>query len=213
MAIITVSREYGSEGTLIGRRVSESLGYQEVDKNLIGNVLHKYGMTAFKKLIEEKHNIWDRYDYNNMQMVGMLGKTMLAFASLDNCVILGRGGFVVLNEYTNVLNVLIQAPFEKRVENVVKRNEAADEKAAKQLVLENDEIRKKFLRVFYSIQCCDTGWYNLVIDTGKVKVETAQKWIIEAAEELDKADIDLRNSTLSLEVNRVLLDAVKSAIR
>ena len=210
MAIITISREYGSEGTLIGENVSKALGYLNVDKDMIGNVLYKYGLVAFDKLIEERHNIWDRFDYDSKQIVSMLSKTMLAFAQLDNCVILGRGGFVVLNEYQNVLNVLIRAPLEQRVENITKRGEAQDCNSAEQLVKKNDEIRSNFLRVFYGIECNVTDCYNLVIDTGKLSVEKASKWIIEASSEIDKKNFDSKRSTLSLEINRILSDTVKS---
>jgi len=213
MAVITISREYGSEGTVVGKGISEKLNYLNVDKNMIGEVLQKYGMITFDKLLEERHNIWDRFDYGSTQMVRMLGKTMLAFASLDNCVIMGRGGFVVMSEYQNVLNVLIRAPFDIRVGNVLERIEAESFEAAERLVEKNDRLREDFLRVFYGVQSNDTDLYNLVIDTDKVSNDMAVRWICDAAAEIDKRDIIEQNSTLNLEVNRILADTVKSVIK
>ena len=39
MAVITVSREYGSKGTQMNEHLLESLKYLRVDKQLIGDVL------------------------------------------------------------------------------------------------------------------------------------------------------------------------------
>ena len=45
MAILTISREYGSGGREIGRRVAERLGYRYVDKELLFQDLEKVGAT------------------------------------------------------------------------------------------------------------------------------------------------------------------------
>ncbi len=213
MAIITVSREYGSEGTKIGKNLSESLDYLLVDKELIGEVLDKYGLITFNEVIEEKHSIWDRYTYENLQIVDMLSRTMMAFASLDNCVILGRGGFYVLNKYENVLNILIRAPFEKRIENIILRKEAKDIKSATKLLLEKDKLRSAFIRIFYGVHCKDTDMYNLVLDTSKIRNDTAVKWVSEAAAEIDAADIDMKKSTLGLKIDGILAETIKSVLK
>ena len=49
MAVITVSREFGSGGDVIARNAAEALGYNFVDKEFIGKVLNQYGLVEFDK--------------------------------------------------------------------------------------------------------------------------------------------------------------------
>ncbi|MDO5388632.1 MAG: cytidylate kinase family protein, partial [Clostridia bacterium] len=49
--IITISREFGSGGRTIGRKVAEKLGIAFYDKELIEKVAEKSGLS--KKFIEE----------------------------------------------------------------------------------------------------------------------------------------------------------------
>ena len=37
MAVVTISREYGSEGIYIGKKVASALGYRFADKRIIEN--------------------------------------------------------------------------------------------------------------------------------------------------------------------------------
>ena len=43
MSVITVSRDYGSDGDIIAKQVAETLGYHFVDLKFIGNILGQYG--------------------------------------------------------------------------------------------------------------------------------------------------------------------------
>lgn len=144
MCVITVSREFGSEGDVIGQQAAKSLGYSLVTKELIERVLNQYGMSHIDTVYRQKHNVWERYDDTYTALVDFLGRTLLAFASLDNCVILGRGGYAVLGEYPNVLNVCIRSPFDKRVQNVLNDKMAEDYARAEKMVRDQDEARRSF---------------------------------------------------------------------
>jgi hypothetical protein len=43
MAVMTISRELGSEGVTIAKKVAQELGYHFVDKDVIERVLDQYG--------------------------------------------------------------------------------------------------------------------------------------------------------------------------
>lgn len=108
MAVITISREYGSAGDIIAKSIADSLGYQLVDKKLIEEILIKYGLLEFNDLYNSEHGVWGRFDTEKNRIVKMLNKTIMAFARRDNCVIIGRGAFAVLQNYPNVINVFIR---------------------------------------------------------------------------------------------------------
>jgi cytidylate kinase len=56
MAIVTISRQFGSGGTEVARRVCEVLGYRYLDKLLIGQVAAEVGLSG-KELVDfsEEH--------------------------------------------------------------------------------------------------------------------------------------------------------------
>ena len=49
MSVITISREFGSEGDTIAEKVAQALGYHLVDKAVIGSLLSQYGLVEFEK--------------------------------------------------------------------------------------------------------------------------------------------------------------------
>lgn len=207
MAVITISREFGSDGDLISEKVAQSLGYTLINKEIIEKVLIQYGLVTFNKVYNSEQSIWDRFDLDKKEMVRMLNQTIRAFAKLDNCVIVGRGGFIVLNGFENVLNVCIRAPFDRRVSNIMKEKRIQDNEEAEAIVKHSDHVRKGFLQTYYNVKGTDTDWFSLTVDSGKVPTDVAARWIIEAAELLGQKEIDAKVSTLSLDIDPVLAAA------
>lgn len=208
MAVITISREFGSDGDLICKKVAQSLNYSLFDKDTIARILVQYGMINFNNVYNSDQSIWDRFDQGKTEIVRMLNQTIQAFAKLDNCVIVGRGGFIVLNGFDNVLNICIESPFEKRVSNVMKAKDIKIREEAEAIVRQNDNVRKSFLQTYYNVKHTDTNWFNLAINTDQIPTDVASKWIIEAAELLGKKEIDPKLSTSSIKVDPVLASAV-----
>jgi cytidylate kinase len=208
MAVITISREFGSDGDLISQKVAESLNYSLVNKQIIERILSQYGMVTFNKVYNSDQSIWDRFDMNKNEMVAMLNQTIRAFAKLDNSVIVGRGGFIVLNGYENVLNVCIEAPFENRVSNIMKAQNITVREEAEAIVSQNDRVRKGFLQTYYNVKGTETSMFSMTINTGLISTDLASKWIIEAAGLLSQKKVDPKLSTSSIEIDPVLIASV-----
>ena len=49
MSVITISREFGSEGDRIAQKVAQTLDYHFVDQKFIGTILGQYGYVEFDK--------------------------------------------------------------------------------------------------------------------------------------------------------------------
>jgi len=157
MAVITISREFGSDGDQISEKVAQSLKYACIDKAIMEKVLVQYGMVTFKKVYNSDQNIWDRFDEGKAEMVMMLNQTIQAFARQDKSVIIGRGGFIVLRKFENVLNVCITAPFERRVNNVMKARGITVRQEAEALVRQKDHVMRSFLQTFYNVKHMDAN--------------------------------------------------------
>jgi len=212
MAIITISRELGSGGGLISQMIVNSLNYRLADKELIGNIMLKYGVLSFNEVYDSIHSVWSRLDSSDQQVVKLLNETIKAFAKRDNTLIIGRGGFYVLKDYQNVLNVLLRAPLDYRIRNAMQTEQIDDILEAEKAVKHNDEVRQSFLQTFYGVDPNDARYFNLVIDTSRIPLNLAGRWIMEAAKAIDARSIRPEFSSLQAEVDAVLLNTIEEVL-
>lgn len=213
MTTITISRELGSEGREVATQVARKLGYDFVDKQVIEGVFRRYGLTKFGDLYDSAPGFWDVANANNLLIVAMLNETMEALAYRGNVVIMGRGGFASLNEYADVLNVRVQAPFPVRVQRVMDRENIATAPLAEERVRADDKARQKFVKMFYNKEWDEETYFNLVIDTSSVSSEMAVNWIIEAAQALEQKQFGPDTLTArQAKVDPVLLDAISESL-
>jgi CMP/dCMP kinase len=144
MAVITISRQYGSGGDEIAARVCRMMGYRMFDKYMLLRAAAESGLTNQKAvdLCEENYKLQGFFDrlYNRTRQtaqlwawaeeipnpheplpmdeetaIGLVRKAIQVAYKTGNMVILGRGGQVVLAECADVLHVRIEAPLESRI--------------------------------------------------------------------------------------------------
>jgi cytidylate kinase len=179
MAVITISRELGSDGTHIARQVAQTLGYHLVDKNMLEKVLNQYGFIQFGVEYESAPSFWERLDTGRITMIEMLNRVIQAIACHGHTIILGRGSYAVLGGFSDVLNVRIQAPIAFRIKREMEKHDIKELETAEALVRESDRIRSSFTQSWYGMRWDSAGAFDLVIDTSKVPIELAVTWIIE----------------------------------
>ena len=181
MAVVTISREYGSAGSEVARKAADLLGYKLVDKAAIGRILAGYGLIDFEKEYEMETNIWSTFDTRLRTIVTMLERVAFAVARRGGSIILGRGSYVVLSGLPGVLNVRLRAPFDWRVDRVMREEGHSDRERAEAAVKEGDKVRSSFLSSVYGIRWDSSERFDLIMDTSKIGVEQAAAWIAEAA--------------------------------
>lgn len=213
MAVITISREFGSEGSQIAEKVARALGYHLADKNTLEKVLNEYGLMEFERMYDSIPGFWDRFDAHRMErrgvLIDMLNKAIKALAHHGNMVIVGRGGFAVLAGLADVLHVRIQAPLPLRIKRAIEDPLIAEPSRAELLAKENDRLQKAFVESVYGAQWDSVKGFDLVIDTGKIPSDTASAWIIEAARQLKVPDESGVKTAAKLEVDRILAATVE----
>jgi hypothetical protein len=99
MSVITISREFGSEGSSIARQAAQALGYYLVEKNTLEKILSQYCFVQFGDEYESAPSYWERLDANRINMTEMLNRVVRAIAQHGNVMILGRGSFAVLSGF------------------------------------------------------------------------------------------------------------------
>lgn len=215
MAVVTISREFGSGGQRVAEKVAQALGYHLVDKQFIGTVLSQYGLVEFGKEYETLPGFWEKFDAQREKrrdvMVNMLNQVVRAVAHHGDVVILGRSGFTVLGDFADVLHVRFQAPPAVRAERVLAQQEmtAAQAQAA---VRDNDRLRAAFVEGFYGVSWQVLAAFDLVINTGKVSPDLATTWIVDAVRALAAGPPAGRPDTATIEVDPILAAAVSDAL-
>lgn len=213
MAVITISRELGSDGASIGQHVAQILGYDFVDKDVIERVFRQYGMTKFEDIYSSAPGILHMFSYNSLLTIAMFNEMLEAIAQRGSVVIVGRGGFAVLGDYADVLDVRIEAPHDLRILRIMQREELSSVEQAAACIQEDDNIRSKFVQLFYNRRWDDPSSFDLLFDSSIVSGEDAAAQIVEAVKALEQniAGKNLR-TTASLEVDPVLADAVEQVM-
>lgn len=212
MAVITISREFGSGGRTIAEQLAHKLGYPLVDKKKMSKVLVQYGFVEFQYEYDSELGFWTRFDERRSEMIGMLNRAIQALAQHGNVVILGRGSYAVLGGFADVLNVRVQAALSARTERVMTRYNLTDIEQARRLVLENDKIRTDFINAYYSVPWDATHAFDMVINTGKIFPDMVVDWLVEATNALQAQCTDGLPTVKSVPVNRVLAKVVTEVL-
>lgn len=210
MPVITISRQYGSGGTEIARRLCSILGYSYFDKNLMARVASEVGLaehdivdfsedtykmrTLFERLFG-RHNV--RADVVNPQRAAALQvevldeaqsatlvkDTIMAAYKHDNIVIVGRGGQAILQHKPGVLHIRITAPLGARALRVKERDNL-DLDGATHLVKQRDAATGAYLQRFFDIDWNNPLLYHLSINTGRWEPDDATDIIFNALSRL-----------------------------
>jgi cytidylate kinase len=212
MVVITIARQLGSEGTYIARKVAEALGYHFVDKEMIEQILSQYGFVEFEEEYDTAPGFWTRFSPRRAEMVDMLNRVIQALAQHGNVVILGRGSFVVVGGFANVLNVRLQAPLPLRIKRVMEQERIAEPDRAEAILKESDKVRADFIEAFYNVRWDAADAFDIVIDTGKVAPDLAITWLVQAHHALTETTPDGAQTTGTIEVDPILATAVATTL-
>ncbi|HSN77315.1 MAG TPA: cytidylate kinase-like family protein [Anaerolineae bacterium] len=215
MAVITISREYGSNGDLIAAKTAQVLGYHLVGKELIGALLSEYGLVEFDKEYERLPGFWERFnaqrEQRRQQIVQMLNQIVPALAQHGNVVIVGRSGFAMLQGYGDVLNVRVQAPLAIRVASVM-AEQGIEAEQAEASIVDADKGRAAFIESFYGVRWNDATAFDLVINANRIAPELAAHWIAQAVQALTERGAGHGLTCASIEVDPILAKAVRAAL-
>jgi cytidylate kinase len=187
VAILTISREYGSGGHEIGQRVAERLGYQFVDKERLFRDLERAG-TRWGRLAREVDEVcptlWERHDWEYRGYVAQTEGLVLAYAEADNVVLVGRGGSFLLQKVPFSLRVRLVAPWEVRLERVMVRDSVSRGEAAR-LIKKVDGDRACYIKANYDLDWSRERWYDLTLNTGSLDYDQVVDILVRGLEEKD----------------------------
>ena len=189
--VITISREVGSGGRTIGRKLAEKLGVRFSDKELIDSLQAKFNLSpkSIEELKGKKKRLMDDFiqmvapvpmsgllvngdsdyisEYNtslNVNDVFEAEKEILnGIADQGSCVIAGRSGFFVLKDRPNKVDVLITASRENRIARIMSKQGLSRDKA-QEVIEKVDNARDNYVLRYTGQSRYDARNYHIVLN-------------------------------------------------
>lgn len=181
MAIITISRQIGSLGDAIAKAVADKLGYEQIKKSQIGEVLSRHGFTESEvdEYDERKPSIWHTLTMKKNIFAYLIEAVVYELAAKDNVLIVGRGAQIILKDIPRTLHVRIIAPYADRVRRVMKQL-GCEEKNARRIVHQNDRDSSGYISTYFDADLDDKYLYDLVINTRAITMNSGVEMITRA---------------------------------
>ena len=191
--LITISREFGSGGRLIGKRLAEKLDIPYYDKELLDRIAEESGFS--KELIveaEKKAKNSFLYSLASAMGTGEAGPESLSLnerfflaqfdtirriADEGSCVIVGRCADYVLRGIPEATNVFIYAEEADKIKRAVQEY-GVPEDSVKKLMKDTDKARANYYSYHTGRKWGDHVNYNLSIDSGYIEIEDIVDLII-----------------------------------
>ena len=187
LPIITVSRQRGSSGSYLARRLAEELNYRLAHKQIIDIMCSDSGfrrriIEALDEKSKSQLELWveglfqgqyvDASDYFKY-----LYHTVVALARHGGIVVVGRGGNFILTLQTG-FHIRVVAPERRRYENIMEYGNVSRE-VALEAMKDSDTERSHFVKSNFTYDINDPHYYDLVINTGFIDIEDAVKIALE----------------------------------
>ena len=212
MAIITISRLLGSNGATIAEQVAQEMSYKLVTKRTLEKIFTQYGFVNLDSFYKSSPRLWSRLEDETRILVSMLNKVMLGIAKRGNAVILGRGGYAALKNFSGGVHVRVHAPLSVRVKRIVAREGYDDFRGTEKMIRENDKARAMFVNGYYDTDFIKTDQFQLVIDTNLIPVNTVTEWIVTAGKIAESSPPAGGYLAKDIDEDPILLEAIDNVL-
>lgn len=178
--IITISREFGSGGRTIGKKVAENLGIPCYDSELIHKIALESGFA--EKYIEDAGEYAPggflssaftnrAFGPTNEDYLWQIQyKIITELAEKESCVIVGRCADYILRDKADLLKVFIHADMEFRANRIVEVYGEQD-KSPIQRLKEKDKRRAAYHRFYTDMKWGHAQNYHITLDSGELGIE------------------------------------------
>jgi cytidylate kinase len=196
MAVITISKEFGTESERVASLLAEKLGYEYIGKNLVAKIakeLHiseseaetfhktsqsrilrfvdRYTCSIVQKVVDREHGCLD--DKNYYEVTKRLVENVY---EAGDAIILGWGGQCLLKGNPDTLHVRLIKDNDLKI-NEIMQSQNLSQKAAKDFIDREEGDLKAYIKHYFKEDWNAAHLYDIVIDMGKTSVEKAADMI------------------------------------
>lgn len=191
--IISIGRQFGSGGQVIGKALAKALSVEYYDKKLLLLAAKESGIAPefFEHTDEKSSNIFEHaidwlngnYFFNtNKQLSGdtlfqIQSDAIRKLASEKSCVIVGRCSDYILRDNPNCVSIFLHSSDEIRAERISQRlNVSFDD--ALTIMRKEDKKRADYYNFYSDKTWGDSATYDLSIDVSKIGEEKTVEFIL-----------------------------------
>ncbi len=202
MKAITISRSYGSAGSIFGRELAERLGYDYVDETFITRVAkNKEAALALIPNIEDERSPDFVESVVQLMHTRSYFKTALTIAVHDlvlqrDVVIVGGGGHLVLQGYPAMVSIQVHRNLYDRV-LAISNEKGLSHGSALELIDKRDKEKKRFVSHYFDKDLFDPTAFHFTINASYVPMEHALDLMIDYTEKYFRG-IDLAEAEIVL---------------
>jgi len=181
--VITVEREYGSQGAEYAHHLAHRLGWRLIDSCLIEDVSRKAGVTpTLVKRCDERVDPWfyrfgkafwlgsleqlpdDPKVFDSARMVEFVKGYVQEQAAIGNCVVVGRGAACMLARSPGAYHVFIYASMARKIRYIQEKfpEHAGD---AENEIIATDRRRAEYIRRYQQREWDDRKLYHLMMNS------------------------------------------------
>lgn len=178
--VVTISREFGSGGRTIGRRLAEELGIPCYDAELIQQLARESGFS--------EDYIRDAGEYAPGDYLSLLSNRAFALTNEDvlwelqykvitdlaekgPCVIVGRCADYILRDTADCLKAFIHADMDFRAKRIVEVY-GEREQSPEQRLKDKDKRRAAYHRFYTNMKWGHAQNYHICLDSGKLGIDS-----------------------------------------
>ena len=187
--IITIGRQCGSGGKMIGTMLAERMGVKCYDKELLALAAKHSGLC---QELFEKHDerptssflyslVMDSYSmgYTSSGFADMPLNHKIFLAQFDTikkiasegpCILVGRCADYALEDFDNVLSVFIHADMNARIRRIARIYDLTDAKA-KERIVKTDKQRASYYNYYSNKKWSDADSYNICLDSSVLGID------------------------------------------
>ena len=179
--IITIARQHGSSGREIARALSEDLGIQCFDKEIVDEAAENSSIC--KELIssfDEKRvspfmlqtTQYPSMNYGlglNIQVASAQFDVIRKLADQGDCIFVGRCADYILRERKDLTRVFIMGDQEEKIRCIMKRQQISESEAKKK-IKQVDKDRSSYYKYYTDQIWGESENYDLCINSSKIGI-------------------------------------------
>ena len=189
--VITISRQFGSMGRSIAKELSENLGIEFLDRDIVEATAKRMGLPV--SVISDEEESMKSTFFRRQYPLGM-GMSSLKdeifytqkniirdFAAKGSCIIVGRCADYALADEPHCLNIFIRSNMDDRIKRISERLNVPENKA-KDIIKKKDKERSSYYNYYTSKKWGDARSYDLCLNTSQISVEDSIELILKYRE-------------------------------
>lgn len=200
--VITITRQFGSLGRPIAQKMSEKLGINFYDRDILDQTAQKLNLPvaevgqeeesvkssiAVKSFFKMAHPLGNVETTHKQTKIYEAQENIIRFlAEKESCIVVGRCSDYILAEEERAVHIYIYAPYKERLKNSIEELGLTEEEARK-MIKQVDDAREAYHQSFAGFKPDDKNFKDIMIDSSFLGVEGTADYLVKAI----KAKFDL----------------------